>query len=123
MNALRRFSARFGTAIGAALRRRISNPIALRVVYAVAMGGLAVSIAHADNARFDLAGPRIDVRVTRAGVPLPVASVPNLQPCDRIWLHPDRTTTQYVRYLMVVASLLRTTNPPPDNWIIGIESL
>src|SRR6185437_3435965 len=122
MTALRRLTARFGTAIGAALRRRTLNSVALRLVCAVAMGGLAISIAHADNARFDLAGPRIDVRVTRAGVTLPVASVPNLQPGDRIWLHPGLPTTQSVRYLMVLAFLRGTTNPPPDNWFIRIET-
>jgi hypothetical protein len=122
MTALRRHTARFGTAIGAALRRRALKSVALRLVCAVAMAGLVVSAAHADNARFDLTGPRIDVRVTRAGVTLPVASVPNLQPGDRIWLHPDLPTTQSVRYLMVLAFLRGTTNPPPDNWFIRIET-
>jgi hypothetical protein len=122
MTALRRLTARFGTAIRAALRRRVLNSVALRLVCAVAMAGLFVSAAHADNARFDLTGPRIDVRVTRAGVTLPVASVPNLQPGDRIWLHPDLPTTQSVRYLMVLAFLRGTTNPPPDNWFIRIET-
>src|SRR6478609_6704880 len=55
------------------------------------------------TARFDLTGPKIDVRVTRAGVTLPIASVPNLQPKDRLWLHPDLPPTQSVHYLMVLA--------------------
>src|ERR1019366_3879144 len=72
--------------------------------------------SRAQNARFDLTGPKVEVRVTRAGVTLPIASVPNLQPGDRLWLHPDLPTTQSVRYLMVLAFLRGTTNPPPEKW-------
>jgi hypothetical protein len=82
----------------------------------------SATFAHADNARFDLIGPKVEVRVTRAGVTLPIASVPNLQPGDRLWLHPDLPTTQSVRYLMVLAFLRGTTNPPPDNWFFRIET-
>lgn len=74
------------------------------------------------QARFDLAGPRIDVRVSRAGVELPIASVPNLQPGDRIWLHPDLPPTQSVHYLLIATFLRGTTNPPPDNWFTRIET-
>src|SRR5580698_8664613 len=66
-----------------------------------AAGGVAFAQA-AGNARFDLTGPKVEVRVTRAGVTLPIASVPNLQPGDRLWLHPDLPATQSVRYLMVL---------------------
>jgi hypothetical protein len=78
--------------------------------------------AHAQNARFDLVGPKIEVRVTRGGVTLPIASVPNLQPGDRLWLHPDLPDTQSVRYLMVLVFLRGTTNPPPDQWFTRIEA-
>src|SRR5579872_382924 len=74
------------------------------------------------SARFDLTGPKIDVRVTRAGVTLPIASVPNLQPKDRLWLHPDLPPTQSVHYLMVLVFLRGTTNPPPDHWFIRIPT-
>lgn len=74
------------------------------------------------QARFDLAGPKIDVRVTRSGVTLPIASVPNLQPGDQLWLHPDFPQTQSVRYLLIVVFLRGTTNPPPDNWFTRIET-
>jgi hypothetical protein len=83
---------------------------------------LAATVAGAQNARFDLTGPKVEVRVTRAGVSLPIASVPNLQPGDRLWLHPDLPPTQSVHYLMVLAFLRGTTNPPPDNWFIRIET-
>ena len=97
--------------------RRFALPIVLGLALAV------VSVTpSAGDARFDLAGPRIEVHVTRAGVTLPIASVPNLQPGDRLWLHPDLPGTQSVHYLMVLAFLRGTTNPPPDNWFIRIET-
>src|SRR6202051_3225736 len=78
--------------------------------------------AWADGARFDLAGPRLEVRVSRAGVTLPIAQVPNLQPGDRLWVHPDLPPSQSVHYLLIVAFLRGTTNPPPDNWFFRIET-
>ena len=53
---------------------------------------------------------------------LPIASVPNLQPGDRIWLHPDLPASQSIHYLMVLVFLRGTTNPPPDNWFTRVES-
>jgi len=76
---------------------------------------------HAD-ARFDLIGPRIDVRVTRNGQTLPIAAVPNLQPGDKLWIHPDLPPTQSVKYLLICVFLRGNTNPPPDNWFIRIET-
>jgi hypothetical protein len=81
-----------------------------------------VTGAHAQSARFDLTGPKVEVRVTRAGVTLPIASVPNLQPGDRLWLHPDLPPSQSVRYLMVLAFLRGTTNPPPDKWFTRVPT-
>jgi hypothetical protein len=83
---------------------------------------LLCSTLHADPARFDLAGPKIDVHVTRAGRTLPIAQVPNLQPGDKIWLHPNLPPTQSVHYLLVAAFLRGTTNPPPDNWFFSIQT-
>jgi hypothetical protein len=77
---------------------------------------------HADPARFDLAGPKVDVHVTRNGRTLPIAQVPNLQAGDKIWLHPDLPPTQSVHYLLVAAFLRGTTNPPPDNWFTEIQT-
>lgn len=74
------------------------------------------------DARFDLVGPRIDVQVTRAGVTLPIASVPNLQPGDRLWLHPSLPGSQSVHYLLVCVFLRGNTNPPPPDWFIRIET-
>ncbi len=83
---------------------------------------LAAGARAQPSARFDLTGPKVEVRVSRGGVTLPIASVPNLQVGDRIWLHPDLPPTQSVHYLMVLVFLRGTTNPPPDNWFIRIET-
>src|ERR1700730_2007638 len=80
-----------------------------------------VSAAHADSAAFDLTGPKVDVRVQRAGVTLPIAQVPNLQAGDRLWVHPDLPDSQSVRYLMVIVFLRGATNPPPDSWFTRVE--
>jgi hypothetical protein len=76
----------------------------------------------ADPARFDLTGPKIEVHVTRSGTTLPIAEVPNLQPGDKIWLHPDLPPTQSVHYLLVAVFLRGTTNPPPENWFFRIQT-
>ena len=86
------------------------------------VGFLLVPLAWADAGRFDLVGPKVDVRVTRAGKTLPIASVPNLQGGDRLWVHPNLPPTQSVRYLLVVVFLRGTTNPPPDEWFTRIET-
>ncbi|MHB1022080.1 MAG: hypothetical protein ACYC46_13390 [Acidobacteriaceae bacterium] len=70
----------------------------------------------ADSTTFDLTGPKIEVTVTRAGKTLPIAEVPNLQPNDRLWLHPDMPATQSAHYLLIAAFLRGTTNPPPEQW-------
>ena len=57
-------------------RPRIAGSIALTVLLLVFV---PAKPAYAQNARFDLIGPKIEVRVTRAGKTLPIAYVPNLQ--------------------------------------------
>jgi hypothetical protein len=76
----------------------------------------------AADARFDLIGPKIDVEVTRNGVTLPIASVPNLQPGDKLWIHPDLPPTQSVHYLLICVFLRGNTNPPPVEWFTRIET-
>ncbi|MGA7927658.1 MAG: hypothetical protein WCA20_16915, partial [Candidatus Sulfotelmatobacter sp.] len=71
---------------------------------------------RADAAAFDLTGPKVDVRIQRAGHTLPISEVPNLRLGDRLWVHPDPPDTQSVRYLMVISFLRGSTNPPPDSW-------
>lgn len=81
-----------------------------------------VPAAGAGTAAFDLVGPKIDVRVQRAGLTLPIADVPNLLPGDRLWIHPDLPDSQSVKYLMVVVFLRGSTNPPPDAWFTRAET-
>ena len=83
---------------------------------------LSVSLLRADTAAFDLAGPRIEIRVTRAGKTLPIDRVPNLQPGDRIWIHPDMPDEESVHFLMISAFLRGSTNPPPENWFTRVET-
>jgi hypothetical protein len=94
----------------------------LRLIGTLAALLLLATALRADPARFDLIGPKIDVHVTRAGKTLPIAQVPNLQPGDKIWLHPNLPPTQSVHYLLVAAFLRGTTNPPPDNWFFNIQT-
>jgi hypothetical protein len=93
-----------------------------RFLATLAVSLFACTILHADNGRFDLIGPKLEVHVTRAGKTLPIAQVPNLQPGDKLWLHPDFPPTQSVHYLLIAAFLRGTTNPPPDNWFFRIQT-
>jgi hypothetical protein len=78
--------------------------------------------AFAQTAAFDLIGPKVEVRVQRAGATLPIAEVPDLQAGDRLWVHPDLPDSQSVRYLMVIAFLRGATNPPPESWFTRVET-
>jgi hypothetical protein len=74
------------------------------------------------DSRFDLIGPKIDVRVTRGGQTLPIAAVPNLEPGDKLWIHPDLPPSQSVHYLLICVFLRGNTNPPPEDWFFRIET-
>src|SRR6202040_1340738 len=82
----------------------------------------ATTGTRAENAAFDLAGPQVEMTVNRAGKTLPIAEVPNLQAGDRLGIHPVLPEDQSVRYLLVVAFLRGTTNPPPDEWFTRAET-
>jgi hypothetical protein len=83
---------------------------------------LSASALLGDTAAFDLAGPRIEIRVTRAGKTLPISRVPNLKAGDRLWIHPDMPDAESVRFLMITAFLRGSTNPPPENWFTKVET-
>ncbi len=72
--------------------------------------------AHAEPAPFDLAGPTLQVKVTRDGKTLPISEVPNLAPGDRLSIKADLPSTQSAPYLLVLAFLRGSTNPPPPSW-------
>lgn len=88
----------------------------------VVLAASAMSSARADTAAFDLLGPHVQMTVTRSGKTIPVSQVANLQAGDRLWIHPDFPNSQSVHYLMVVAFLRGTTNPPPEDWFIRADS-
>ena len=64
----------------------------------------------------------MEIEVTRSGNKLGIADVPNLLPGDRLWIHVDLPDDQTVHYLLVVAFLRGTTNPPPENWFTRAET-
>lgn len=77
---------------------------------------------HGDSPVFDLSGPKVDVHVKRGDVTLPISQVPNLLPGDRLWVHPDLPETQSAHFVLVVAFLRGTTNPPPNSWFTRVET-
>jgi len=79
-------------------------------------------LVHADTAAFDLAGPAIQARVTRGTKTLPIAEVPNLEPGDRLWLHPKLPDADSVHYLLITVFLRGSTNPPPEDWFVKAET-
>lgn len=105
-----------------AITRNKPSPREPRRAFCLVLFLFLAAAARSDNAAFDLIGPKVDVRVQRAGVTLPIAEVPNLQAGDRLWIHPDLPDSQSVRYLMVVAFLRGATNPPPDSWFTRVET-
>ncbi|HEX4583161.1 MAG TPA: hypothetical protein VH139_13965, partial [Acidobacteriaceae bacterium] len=88
----------------------------------VLLAAASASLHAQSTAPFDLNGPRIDMRVTRGGKTLPIANVPNLQPGDKVWVHPELPPSQSAHYLLVVAFLRGSTNPPPDDWFLKQET-
>jgi hypothetical protein len=94
-----------------------------RSVLAATALALANAIAaHADPAPFDLAGPTLDVKVTRGSQTLPISQVPNLATGDRIAIKADFPATQSAHYLLVAAFLRGATNPPPKDWFFNCET-
>ncbi len=84
---------------------------------------IPAQLAHADGGpAFDLEGPRIQAKVTRNGKTLPIGSVAALAAGDRIWIHPDLPEKEAARYVLVVAFLRGSVNPPPDNWFTKAET-
>lgn len=64
----------------------------------------------------------MEVKVTRAGMTLPISEVPNLQAGDKLWIHPAFPDNESVHYVLAVAFLQGATNPPPDNWFMKAET-
>ena len=83
---------------------------------------LTSTLAIADPVPFDLAGPRIEIKVKRGEQTLPITAVPNLTAGDRLWIHPDFPPDQAAHYLLIVAFLRGATNQPPENWFFKAET-
>jgi hypothetical protein len=94
----------------------------LKVIACFFAISLSTALRADDKARFDLAGPTIDIRVTRGPVTLPIAQVPNLQSGDRLWIKADLPPSQSNHLVLIVAFLRGTTNEPPDNWFTEIDT-
>jgi len=83
---------------------------------------LLAAVVKAAPAPFDLAGPVLDVKVTRGAQVLPASEVPNLLAGDRLWIKADLPPSQSAHYLMVAAFLSGSTNPPPQNWFFPCKT-
>lgn len=94
----------------------------MRRVFLFLVTALAATCAHADPARFDLAGPTLEAKVTRGDVTLPISQVPNLTAGDRIWIKADLPANQSAHYWLVAAFLSGSTNPPPPSWFYSCET-
>jgi len=100
------------------------NAILLVVIFFTVIGSALFtnSAAGADSAAFDLIGPRIEMRLTRNGVTLPISEAADLEPGDRLWIQTELPADQSVRYLLIVAFLQGPTNPPPEKWFTEAET-
>lgn len=87
--------------------------------FALLLSGAAQA---AGPAPFDLVGPTLDMVVTRGKTILPASEVPNLAEGDRIWVKPEFPTSQSANYLLVIAFLAGSTNPPPESWFFPCKT-
>jgi hypothetical protein len=116
MGTMKMRAGRFGNA-------GLAIAVAAIALIAAWIGVIAPRGVRADAASaFDLSGPRVEMKVMRAGKTLPIANVPNLQAGDRLWIHPDFPDSQSVRFLVIVAFLRGATNPPPESWFTKAEA-
>jgi hypothetical protein len=83
---------------------------------------LVSAMGLANPAPFDLAGPSLQIRITRGAKTLPVAEVPHLAAGDRISVKTDLPPSQSANYLMIGAFLSGSTNPPPKSWFFRCET-
>ncbi len=63
---------------------------------------LIPGLAFADPAPFDLAGPKLEVKVMRAGKTLPISEAPNLSAGDLLSVRANLPPGQSAHYLLVV---------------------
>jgi len=75
--------------------------------------------ALAQKAPFDLAGPTLEVTVTRGGATLPITETPGLAPGDTLHIRADLPPAGGERYLLMAAFLRGATDPPPKSWFFA----
>jgi hypothetical protein len=90
---------------------RIKVRRARQTAFFLSLAGMAC----AQPAPFDLAGPDLQITVTRGEHTLPIGQVPNLAPGDRVVIKAELPPTQSAHYLLIAAFLNGSTNPPPTN--------
>jgi len=76
----------------------------------------------ADGTVFDLIGPRIELSVTRGNKTLSISNAADLQGGDKLHIRPEFPDDQSVHYLLIVAFLQGSTNPPPEDWFTRAET-
>src|SRR6202522_463820 len=89
---------------------------------ALILATFLAATAQAGAEPFDLAGPTLEVSITRGAKTLPASEVPNLLTGDRLWIKADLPATQSAHYLMVAAFLSGSTNPPPESWFFPCKT-
>ena len=89
---------------------------------ALILATFLAAAAQAGAEPFDLAGPTLEVSITRGAKTLPASEVPNLLAGDRLWIKADLPASQSAHYLMVAAFLSGSTNPPPETWFFPCKT-
>ncbi|MBS0387756.1 MAG: hypothetical protein JSR15_04675, partial [Proteobacteria bacterium] len=78
--------------------------------------------ALAGGVAFDLAGPKLAVTVSRGNVSLPIDEVPSLAEHDVLKVQPDLPADQSTHFVLVLAFLRGSTNPPPRDWFHACQA-
>lgn len=79
-------------------------------------------VLAAEPAPFELAGPALQVSVTRGDTTLPISQVPSLIAGDQLQVGADLPKDQGVHFVLMSAFLRGATNPPPKDWIDSAET-
>jgi len=89
---------------------------------AVVLASACAPAVLAGGAAFDLAGPKLAVTVSRGGVTLPIDEVPSLAEHDVLKVQPDLPSDQSTHFVLVLAFLRGSTNPPPHEWFHACQT-
>jgi hypothetical protein len=94
----------------------------IRLILALVLVLAGASAAFAQKAPFDLAGPTLQVSVTRGADTLPIAQVPALAAGDVLHVRAVLPSQEGTRYVLVVAFLRGASNPPPKDWFFAART-